>query len=162
MGLSTMVRSKDEPVPEHAYSRLRHTHAVLKKTLYPFKLQAMKRSPSPHWKLLHFAVSLLRHAFIVCQPTNAGAAFARIGGHRHPAQRQFNPEPSSKTFSLNGSSTKRRRKCKTHLAAEISRDGAYHILSVSSLCGLCIPLHACMGTSPGAEAGEIGEEKSTS
>lgn len=94
VGLCPAVRSKDEPVPEHACSRLRCRQAVPEASLHSFKLQAMKKSPSPHWKLLRFAVSLLRHAFIVCQPAGVGAALARIGGRRRPVQRLFTKESS--------------------------------------------------------------------
>lgn len=47
-----------------------------------------EKSPSPNWKHVCFAISLLRHAFVMWQPTGIGAALARLGDHsRHPLKK---------------------------------------------------------------------------
>lgn len=47
VGLCPMVRSKDEPIPEHAGSGLRHRQVVPEVCLHSFKLQAMKKKVLP-------------------------------------------------------------------------------------------------------------------
>lgn len=104
----------------------------------------MKKS-FPQWKHVCSAISLLRHAFVVWQPTGVEAALARLRGNGRPGQKhclekaaQQGEENPTLTWQLK------------------PPDDAY--LLVSSLYRLCLPIHARTVCGPNIEVGKVGGE----
>lgn len=143
-GASQVVRSGEGPVSEHACGGLRLHQAAPGVPLCSFKAQAMKKS-FPQWKHVCSAISLLRHAFVVWQPTGMEAALARLRGNSRPGQKH-RLEKATQQGEENPTLTWQQK----------PPDGAY--LLVSSLYRLCLPIHARTVSGPNIEVGNVGGE----